>query len=281
MTAAAPCPVCSAAMRRRKPWLSGCPACRFLKADLAAGSGAEVGGIEALRRDNFETVLDCLETLVAAQGRRLLEVGCGRGWFLDAARRRGLAGIGIEPDAEAAEAAAGAGLEVRAGFFPQALRPGERFEVVVFNDVFEHLPDPAGALESCCRVLEPGGLVVLNLPSSDGVFYRIGDALERVGVGFLFERLWQKDLSSPHLSYFNPDNLCRLAGRHGFDEVARGRLETVRVGGLWRRLRGAGSLPLGAAAVVYLGVVLAAPLLGALPNDISLHFFRKNSLLTS
>lgn len=262
-------------MGRRKGWLFRCPSCRFLKADLAAGGGAEVGGVEELRRCNFETILDCLEAYVAAPGTPLLEVGCGRGWFLDAARRRGFAAVGIEPDEEAAGAAAGDGLEVRVGFFPEAAEPGERYRVVVFNDVFEHLADPAAALEDCRRLLDPEGLLVLNLPSSDGVFYRFADLLDRRGVRLGLERLWQKGLSSPHLSYFNPDNLTRLAGRLGFAEIGRGRLGTIRIGGLWRRLRAGGAMALPTRTVVYLGVAAAAPLLGMLPNDISLHVFRR------
>ena len=39
---AGPCPVCDAPMTRRKAWLYAGPACRFLKADLPRGGGADV-----------------------------------------------------------------------------------------------------------------------------------------------------------------------------------------------------------------------------------------------
>ena len=269
------CPICEARFVARKSWLFKCPSCRFLKADLRAGGGADVEGVEALRRENFEIILDRLERLVPVNGLRLLEVGCARGWFLDAARRRGAVSSGIEPDGVAAEAAAKDGHDVRKGFFPDALNPDERFDVIVFNDVFEHLPAPSKALEDCRRLLNSGGLLVLNLPSSNGIFYQIGNALDRCGGSFLLERLWQKGMSSPHLSYFNPANLVRLAGRHGFEETARGRLKTIRLNGLWQRLRTGGSASLPVRGGIYLGVAVMTPLLRVLPNDITLHYFRK------
>ena len=272
---AVPCPVCDGPMTRRKAWLYACPQCRFLKADLPPGGGADVEGLDALRRENFEVVLDRLEPLVRVDKPRLLDVGCARGMFLDAARRRGIAGRGIEPDADAAAAAARAGHDVRVGFFPEAVEPGARVDIISFNDTFEHLPDPAAAVDVCRRLLEPGGILILNLPNSGGIFYRTAAGLDRLGLSFPLERLWQVHLSSPHLGYFNPQNLTRMAERHGFAEVGRGRLKTVRVAGLWARLRAGPSPPLPVAGALYLGVAVLAPLLRLLPRDIILHFYRK------
>ncbi len=65
-----------------------------------------------------------------------------------------------------------------------------------------------------------------------------------------------------------------MAERHGFAEVGRGRLKTVRITGLWARLR-AGPSPPPVAGALDLGVVVLAPLLRLLPRDIILHFYRK------
>ncbi len=64
-----------------------------------------------------------------------------------------------------------------------------------------------------------------------------------------------------------------MAERHGFAEVGRGRLKTIRITGLWARMRAGPSPPLPGA--LYLGVVVLAPLLRLLPRDIILHFYRK------
>ncbi len=66
-----------------------------------------------------------------------------------------------------------------------------------------------------------------------------------------------------------------MAERHGFAEVGRGRLKTIRITGLWARLRAGPSLPPPVAGALYLGVAVLAPLLLLLPRDIILHFYRK------
>ena len=66
-----------------------------------------------------------------------------------------------------------------------------------------------------------------------------------------------------------------MAERHGFAEVGRGRLKTVRITGLWARLRAGPSPALPVAGALYLGVVVVAPLLALLPGDIIVHFYRK------
>src|SRR5690606_11668960 len=114
-------------------------------------------------------------------------------------------------------------------YFPDALAPGERFDAIVFNDVIEHIPDIGRALAACRERLAPGGMLLLNLPSSSGVFYRASKLLRRLGVAGHFERMWQKGLPSPHLHYVDPTNLARLLDRAGFVPVRRGRLATLRL----------------------------------------------------
>ncbi len=41
------------------------------------------------------------------------------------------------------------GLPARKGYFPDALDKKEKFDVIVFNDVIEHIPNIEGALASC------------------------------------------------------------------------------------------------------------------------------------
>ncbi|WP_229466725.1 class I SAM-dependent methyltransferase [Pseudoduganella plicata] len=66
--------------------------------------------------------------------------------------------------------AAQRGFQVRQGYFPDALRPDETFDVIVFNDVIEHIPDIGSALRACHEHLNPGGILILNLPNSRGFF---------------------------------------------------------------------------------------------------------------
>ncbi|WP_396134721.1 class I SAM-dependent methyltransferase [Cellulomonas sp. ATA003] len=104
----------------------------------------------------------------APPGARLLDVGSAHGWLLRQATDAGLRAVGVEPDVAVARRAIDDGADVRVGFFPDALRPDDRFDVITFNDVLEHLPDPRAAVEESASRLVPGGLLVVNIPDRRG-----------------------------------------------------------------------------------------------------------------
>ncbi|MEO6596780.1 MAG: class I SAM-dependent methyltransferase [Planctomycetota bacterium] len=271
------CPVCqSALVPGLEPWHWLCKQCGYEKAELQPtinarsshkliDEGDREKGLRDLRVLNFRTLLD--EIRREKPSGRLLDVGCAHGWFLETARSD-YEVVGIEPDEDICKATQGRGLPVRQGFFPEVLAEGERFDVIVFNDVLEHIPDIQGVLAACRERLHGGGLLVLNLPSSRGSFYRLSKALRRLGVRSHFDRLWQKGLPSPHLHYVNPQNLSTLIRNSGFDPVREGILSTLRLSGLYTRVSYTGGHGVVVRVAIYLCLVLALPILKVLPSDI-------------
>ena len=241
---------------------------------LQAGSGRGVDGLEAVRASNFEAILDRMEQLLSAADPRLLEVGCGKGWFLERAARRGMRIEGIEPSPDPDIDADGRFI-VRAGFFPEALGEDACYDAIVFNDVFEHLPDPVAAIVEVERRLEPGGLAVLNLPSSDGAVFRFARCFHRFGLVGVYRRLWQKGLASPHITYFNRGNLRYFVERHtGLRQIYAGRMAVLTREGLWDRI--GSTWPRAAGLVIYPVAWLASFVLGWLPSDAILAIYRKD-----
>jgi SAM-dependent methyltransferase len=221
-----------------KDWLMRCPRCGYLASTLPPGAGTGIDGLEAIRRANFETLLDRLAKHRPIAGRRLLEVGCAKGLFLEAATRRGALVHAIEPELENARIARARGRTVEDGFFPQDLADKGPYDVIVFNDVFEHLPEPAQALAAVEALLRPGGIAIINLPTSDGFLYQTASALDRLGFNSSFDRLWQKGLPSPHVSYFNAANLLALARAHTrLEPLDSFRLKSVERKGLYDRVK--------------------------------------------
>ena len=286
MSSAISCSVCDTRMRPlRHDWCFACPVCGCLASNLSPNIGnGQVADIidekrreialAGLRKKNFERILDRVDSMTDPSRRSLLEVGCAHGWFLDAAARRGYEVHGIEPDAPIGALASSKGHNITIGSFPAALAPGTRYDVIVFNDVFEHLPHPRTALAACRQRLLPGGLLVINLPNSNGTCFRIATFLDRLSIPGPHDRMWQKGLPSPHLSYFHPDALTRLAGREGFGEIYRGTLDTLDRRGLWQRLRLDRRSSLFGAMAAWLGIAVASPMLGWLPSDISLQIYK-------
>ena len=283
---AAPCPICDGRPEPyRHDWLARCPSCGVLSSNLGISIPSEAGGLildealretglDGLRRRNNGRLLARLAGLLA-KGRRLLDVGSGPGFLLSQARELGFEAEGVEPDANTIAAARARGAVVRHGFFPAVLATEEQFDAIVFNDVLEHIPDLDGALDAAARHLAPGGVLCLNCPDRRGLYFRVADLLDRLGLTGPFDRLWQKDLPSPHVWYFTPEDLERAARKRDLAPAGRERLDTVELAGLWARIRYVRAQPLWLSVAAYAFALASWPIARLAPPDAVVCFFRK------
>lgn len=110
----------------------------------------------------FERKVDLLDERLGYRG-SLLEVGCGPGYFLRAAKQRGWVAEGVEVSAEvAAHAEEYSGVPVHAGGLESARLTRQPFDVVVMWATIEHLTDPTRVLIEAYRLLRPAGLLQLD-----------------------------------------------------------------------------------------------------------------------
>lgn len=282
----ADCPVCTGRLEPyRRDWLRRCAHCGVLRSnfeinipdvagEVLVNEAMREAGLEDLRRENNARLLDLLAKL-APPPARLLDVGSGPGFLLAQARGVGYRAEGVEPDANTVEAARAGGETVRHGYFPDVLEPGETFDVIVFNDVLEHIPALDAALRASVERLSPGGVLCLNCPDRNGFYFWTATLLDRLGMGGALARLWQRGLPSPHVWYFTVANLRQALERHGLKEVGRLRLDTVGLKGLWARIRCVKSEPILLSLAAYGFAVATYPLARLMPSDAQACFFRK------
>ena len=98
----------------------------------------------------------------------VLEVGCGRGHFLDQCARRGLNVTGLEltpPDSGRSSAERIEILDETIG--EHARTHGEKYDALCSFQVLEHIPEPKPFLEACCQAVKPGGKLILCTPNAD------------------------------------------------------------------------------------------------------------------
>jgi SAM-dependent methyltransferase len=145
-------------------------------------------------------------------GRRLLDVGCGRGLRLMAFRRRGfdVQGMDLQPDVveflrkELEVPAVCADIQELATCFSP-----ESFDLITAFFVLEHVPSVAAVLENCFRLLKPGGWFVGAVPFIDSV---------QAG---LFKDRWINATEAPrHLSLPTRTGMEIVCRRTGYDQIS-------------------------------------------------------------
>jgi SAM-dependent methyltransferase len=152
-----------------------------------------------------------------ASGGKLLEIGCGEGWFLKAALAAGHDARGLEfsdfglkrfnPDL-ADRVTFGDAFEG----LDRLIAAKDRVDVCVMEHVLEHVADPQALLARLPAILEPRGVVAITVPNDFSAVQLRAKALGHIDRDF-----W---VAPPqHLNYFNADTLPRLLARMGFEVV--------------------------------------------------------------
>lgn len=159
--------------------------------------------------ERYETI----ERLLApGSGRRILDVGCSGGWFLESGRARGWKTLGIELGRQAVEYARKKGLEVLDSDVNDLDLPKlGPFDAIHSSFVFEHLPEPAGLLRRLVGALAPGGVLVTDVPND---FNPLQIAARRTLGSAPY---WVAP--DHHLNYFTPDSLKKLFDGAGLESV--------------------------------------------------------------
>lgn len=112
--------------------------------------------------------LRALRRLTGLRAGRVLEVGCGSGFFLRYLAAAGYEVEGLElSEVDAEYARTCLAIPVAHGSLETSVLERERYDGIVLLHVLEHLPDPAGALRRLFGALRRGGWLVLGLPLVD------------------------------------------------------------------------------------------------------------------
>jgi SAM-dependent methyltransferase len=105
---------------------------------------------------------------------RLLDVGCGTGKALASFRELGWDVTGVEISPQAAWLARQrVECKICIGDFEEVSLEDEGFDVIRFCHSLEHLPSPKRALEKAYRLLQPGGLLWIEVPNAASLERRI------------------------------------------------------------------------------------------------------------
>lgn len=134
---------------------------------------------------------------------RVIEVGCAPGVLLAELKARGYECMGVEPDQKTASwIRENVGIDVQAGLFPGIQLPS--CDLFLAFDVIEHSPSPDQFMLEIARLLNPGGVAIIQTP------------IERYGYEPPFGEAFQSAFKEfEHLFLFTNRAIEELAQRSG------------------------------------------------------------------
>jgi SAM-dependent methyltransferase len=176
---------------------------RYYAPDYHGDRHGASGGIANRRRLGFVS-----KTLGAASGRRLIDIGCGNGSFMEAARQRGwvVAGTELNPlDARARGLLVESTLDELGDFAP--------VDLVTMWHSLEHIPDPVSMIRSVKSIVKDDGIILIAVPNFASLQSRV------TGSNWLH-------LDVPrHVSHFTRSSLTALLGAENFQVLHSWNLE--------------------------------------------------------
>ncbi len=229
---ARPCPICQSAsdpcyaaghfhlyrcVQCRTAYVDPLPTPEFLNEyysnyHLTADAGGVYDDVESRMQADFPAKLQLVRQHSGGKPVRLLDVGCGKGFFVKAAKDAGMDAEGCDlSDSGVKFAVEKLGVKARAGHIGSLKGELGTFDVATFWATIEHLPDPIGLMKDVFDVLKPGGLFLLDTGIGD-------DWLDRLVPGNV---QWYDP--PQHLFVFSGDGLAKAVEKAGFRVLAHDR----------------------------------------------------------
>lgn len=164
------------------------------------GDPADPEAIERRRRSGTDNQGQYL----VRKGMRVLDYGCGAGVSLMEAQALGAEAYGIEADPNVQQVIDALGLRIHIGTLDDAPFADLQFDLIILNQVLEHIPQPEELLARFTGMLRPGGRLVLAVPNAGSIFARF------------FKRTWINWHIPYHLHHFNPGSARLFLERCGW-----------------------------------------------------------------
>lgn len=161
------------------------------------------------KEQGCERVLKEILRLRGKRG-RLLDIGCGQGFFLDIARQFGFETYGNEINETAAKRAEDiSGSKIIKGKFEDAFFLDEYYDVITLFQTLEHLDNPLFTLQKAYKILKLGGVIVVDVPNIDSFIIKVLKQHHRHFTG------------KGHINYFTPVTLKEMMKRAGFKKILK------------------------------------------------------------
>ncbi|HPN83947.1 MAG TPA: class I SAM-dependent methyltransferase, partial [Victivallales bacterium] len=107
-----------------------------------------------------ERWLSQLSDTYAVQGKTILDIGCGEGYFLKKCLEKNAIVYGVEPHKLTRERLIKDGFEV---YEKNSLAGNKKFDIATCMHVLEHIPDPISFLKEISKLVKKGGRIFVEV----------------------------------------------------------------------------------------------------------------------
>jgi 2-polyprenyl-3-methyl-5-hydroxy-6-metoxy-1,4-benzoquinol methylase len=140
---------------------------------------------------------------------KILDVGCGNGFFLKYMKKNDWQELGIEISPRARANAKKLGVKTQSDFRGVGV---EKFDVVMLRFVLEHMRNPTELLKKVRKYLKKGGILITIVPND---FNPLQLSTEKIGI----KKWWIRQ--PDHINYFNFESLTFLLQKCGYKPIQK------------------------------------------------------------
>lgn len=210
------CLICSSDKLKKleeyqKYYLCQCAACGFVFTERIPTTEELINHYKGYGRNDYlspitikryHELLDEME--IYKKTGNLLDVGCGIGYFLEEAKKRGWNVYGTEYTDQAISICESKGINMKQGKLNPEDFDGLQFDVICSFEVIEHINNPKEELANFYSLLRKGGLVYITTPNFNSLLrYRLKADYNVI-------------CYPEHLSYYTPKTLSLAFKNAGF-----------------------------------------------------------------
>jgi ubiquinone/menaquinone biosynthesis C-methylase UbiE len=170
------------------------------------------------KRKLFKYLLEMLENETVHLEKTILDIGCGFGYFVDTATKRGWDTIGVEISAKAAQGAKEkiGNSKVYHGNLKEANFDDKSFDAITLWDVLVEIDDPFDEMIECFRILKDKGKIGIRVRNLyfQKIAYRFYKLLKKIKL--------ETRLKKPYVFHkycYSRKSIYLLLSRAGFQNI--------------------------------------------------------------
>lgn len=161
--------------------------------------------ISKITLKRYDFLLNALEPY--RKTNNIIDVGCGDGFFLEAAKRRDWNVYGTEFTQEAIKVCRDKGIVMNESPLQINNYKADFFDVITSFEVIEHINTPVDELNAFAAILRKGGVVYITTPNFNSISRNI------------LKSRWNMIEYPEHLSYFTTRTLSYLFQKNNFKRL--------------------------------------------------------------